>query len=160
MLSTRSGRLLRNTWLGASFLLFGPAALATHLSDSTPFKGANTIVLSTQDRPTQALRTLQHLLVLHGFTIQPIDSGRALLAQHALPHQRPVTSFQILVGTLPNAAVVAGPATTKLLLFGFESRISMQNRGRATGPCKEAFRQVETVAKAYPGARLEYQRNQ
>lgn len=161
MVFTRSGRLLRTTWLGLSLLLFRPAALVAQLSGPTPFKGANTIVLYTQDRPTEALRTIQHLLVLHGFTIQPVDSGRALLAQHALPHQRPVTSFQVLVGTIPaSAALISGPATTKLLLFGFESRISMQNRGRSTGPSKEAFRQVEAVANAYPGARLEYQRNQ
>jgi hypothetical protein len=36
----------------------------------------------------------------------------------------------------------------------------MQNRGWSTGPRKEAFRQVETVAKDYPDARLEHQKNQ
>jgi hypothetical protein len=142
-------------------LLVGPAALAAPPSGPIPFKGANTIVLLTPDCPAEALRTIQHLLVLQGFTSQPVDSGRALLAQHALPYQHHVTFFQVLVGTLPGAAsLVAGPATTKLLLFGFESRIYMQNRGRSTGPRKAAFRQVEAVAKAYPGARLEYERNQ
>jgi hypothetical protein len=161
MISAYSWRLLRTTWLGACLLLLGPAALPAQLSGPTPVKGANTIVLYTQDRPTEALRTLQQLLVLHGFTTQPVDSGRALLAQHALPHQHPVASFQVLAGTMPAAAALpAGPATTKLFLFGFESRIYMQNSGRSAGPRKEAFRQVEAVARAYPGARLEYQRNQ
>jgi hypothetical protein len=161
MIPARSWPLLRRTLLGANLLLFSLTTLAAQLSGPTPGKGANSIVLYTQDRPTEALRTIQHLLVLHGFTIQPVDSGRALLAQHELPNQRPVTSFQILVGTMPaSAALVPGLATTKLLLFGFESRIYMANRGRSTGPHKEAFRQVEAVAKAYPAARLEYQINQ
>lgn len=142
-------------------LLCGPVALPAQLSGSTPFKGANTIVLYTQDRPVEALRTMQHLLALHGFTIQPVASGQALLAQHELPYQHPIVSFQVLVGTMPDSAALSpGPATTKLLLFGFESRIYMENRGRSTGPRKEAFRQVEAVAKAYPGARLEYQISQ
>jgi hypothetical protein len=142
-------------------LLLEPAVLPAQLSGPTPVKGANTIVLYTQDRPTEALRTLQQLLVLHGFTTQPVDSGRALLAQHALPHQRPVTCFQVLVGTMPaTAALLPGPARTKLLLFSFESRIYMQNSGQSAGPRKEAFRQVEAVARAYPGGRLEYQRSQ
>ena len=119
------------------------------------------MLLYTQDRPIETLRTIQHLLALHGFTIQPVDSGRVLLAQHKLPHQRPVTSFQVLVSAIPDSAALAPrPVTTKLLIFGFGSRVYMTNRGRSTGPSKEAFRQVEAVAKAYPGARLEYQINQ
>jgi hypothetical protein len=161
MIPARSWPLSRRTWLGISLLLFRPAVLFAQPSSPVPLKGANTVLLYTQDRPVEALRTIQHLLALHGFTIKPVDSGRALLAQHELPQQRPITSFQVLVSAMPDsAALVLGPAMTKLLLFGFGSRVYMANRGRSTGPSKEAFRQVEAVAKAYPGARLEYQINQ
>ncbi|SNC61575.1 hypothetical protein SAMN06265337_0496 [Hymenobacter gelipurpurascens] len=127
-------RLLRSAWLSASLLLLTQVTAFSQRTSDQPFKGANTILLYTHDPHSEAFQTLHHILVQQGFLVQPADSGRALLAYHALLNQRTHTSFQLLVGYVPDSTANGlQHGTTRLVLFG-------------VGPLEVAFQGKEARA--------------
>lgn len=152
---------LRRLILGLLVGCSAPAASLTGASPlpEVPMRGANTVVVHTADAPEPALRTLAALLVAHGFGVERSGPGFVLTAPRQVPGQRPGWSWQVMAGVGDMAGTTHRRVPTRLLLSSFGSGHAALV-GKANDPRRQAFALLRGVAEAYPGGRVEYQRNQ
>ncbi|MBC6988930.1 hypothetical protein [Hymenobacter sp. BT491] len=151
---------MKNLLALLAILLCSLGVRAQSVPATQPFKGANTIVIQTQDSARVALKKFAQCLIQSGNLPESAQSNMGFITSRPTPVGNSVNTTTL---TINGAVSEAYPATLTLtgpITYGFMDSKPLSGKatfdGAENAPRKKAFREMERVARLYPAGALHY----